>query len=305
MKVRSVFSLVVLSLFILGCGKKGPPTLKAFEKPVPPSGLTAVHREDAVILSWSYPDDMRQKLKGFPILRSANNGFEKIAFVSNDSGSYHDRNFKVDGTYRYKVVAESLKEVLGNDSDAITVTPKSPPPPPGHVRFGVKSDFIEFSWDGSGKDVCYNMYRSFEKRTYGATPLNTEPLCGLSFRDTLLSPEKSVYYQVRALLNTKILDEGYPSPEIEVGPSDFVPSPPSDLRIVRDEDKIFLIWRESPEWWIKGYRVYRKREGDPGFTQMGEVKTPTFTDIERTGRKIRYMIRAVGPVSESAPLEGE
>ena len=41
------FSLVIVPLcFLAACGKKGDPTLKAYEKPAAPSTLSAMHRED-------------------------------------------------------------------------------------------------------------------------------------------------------------------------------------------------------------------------------------------------------------------
>jgi hypothetical protein len=97
-------------------------------------------------------------------------------------------------------------------------------------------------------------------------------------------------------------DEGYASAEIEVDPSNFIPSPPSDLRYVKGDNRIFLMWTESPESWIKGYRIYRKREGEPGFTGIGEGRAPSFVDTEKGGKKVWYMIRAFGPAAESEPL---
>jgi len=292
------------ALFLISCGKKGPPTVKAYEKPQSPSSLTAYHREDKLILSWSYPGNLRSGLKGFSILRSEKDGFEKIGSVSNSQSSFMDETFKLDITYNYKVMAQNQKGVLSSDSNIITVTPKPVPPPPENIRFSVNADGIVLSWKSSGEGICYNIYKADEKGKYPESPLNKELICETSFRDGSMSPERSVYYTVRASLKTDIRDEGNASEELEVSPSHFVPSVPSDLRMVKG-DKIYLMWKEIPEPWVRGYRVYRKIEGEQEFALLSEVKIPTFTDTGKIDKKIWYIIKAVGPVAEGEPLFGE
>lgn len=302
MTLRSLSSAVLLCLFIFACGKKGPPTLKTYAKPEVPTLLSALHKEDTIILSWSYPDNLRATLSGFQIVRAENKGFERLAALGNDTSTFIDRDFGVNRTYTYKVVAESLKGVSSNDSNTITVTPRPLPEPPGNIKFAVKPDSLELTWSGSGEEVCYNVYKTTEKGRYGDVPVNGKPICTTSFKDGALSPDKTVYYTLRALFVTAMRDEGNASAEIEVDPSNFIPSPPSDLRYVKGDDRIFLIWRESPESWIKGYRIYRKREGDPGFTRIGETRLPSFVDTEKRDKKVWYMIRAFSTAAESEPL---
>lgn len=293
-----------LLFFSLSCGKKSPPTLKAYEKPKAPSDLSVIHREDRLILSWSYPDNLRQALKGFHVLRSGGNGFDSIVFTPNDKNSYIDREFRENNAYRYKVVAESMKGISSDGSNIITLMPRPLPSPPNNVRFTIKNDLIEFSWDSSGKGVCYNIYRATEKSKYSDNPVNRAPVCNTSYKDSA-NPDAPVYYSIRALLNTDIRDEGYASAELEVNPLHFIPSPPSDLRIVMGDDRAHLMWKESPESWVKGYRVYRKIEGETEFKMLGEVKVPAFTDTERIGKKRWYMVKALGPSVESRPLVAE
>lgn len=297
----TVSCLLFLSL---SCGTKSQPTLKGYEKPQVPSDVSAVHIEDKIILSWSYPDNLRQSLKGFHVFRQKGDSLEKIAFMANDKGSFTDKDFSEDNTYTYKVVAESMKGISGYDSNTITVTPRALPSPPGDIRFEIKSDSVFLSWESGAKGVCYNIYRSTEGGRYGA-PLNREPVCDMSFKDSSLFPDKTVYYSIRALLNTDIKDEGYASKELEIKPSDFVPSTPSDLRIIAGNDKAYLLWEASPESWVKGYRIYRKTEGEAEFRLIGEVKAPVFTDTGLRYKKAWYMIKALGPEAESEPLAGE
>ncbi len=297
-------SFAVSSVLAISCGKKGPPTIKAYEKPQAPSGLTAYHREDRMVLSWSFPDNLRSSLTGFQILRSDKDGFERIGAVTGSKSSFADETFKVDVPCSYKVVAENLKGVVSSDSNVITVTPKPVPAAPADIRFSVKPDSVVISWTSSGEGACYNIYKTGEKGKYGNSALNKARVCATSFTDAAVSPEKSAYYEVRALWMTDIGDEGSASEEREVNPTHFVPSAPSDLRVVKD-DKTYLMWKESPEPWVRGYRVYRRIDGEQEFTLLNEVKLPTFTDTEKIDKKVWYMIKAVGPAMESEPLVGE
>jgi fibronectin type 3 domain-containing protein len=296
---------ILLAFLMVSCGKKGPPTLKAYEKPQAPSGLFAVHREDRIILSWSYPGNLRSSLKEFLVLRSVDGGFEKIGAVGDDRSSFIDETFRLDVPHRYKVVAQNLKGVISSDSNVITLIPGHVPPVPEDLHFAPKADSVELSWKSSGEGVCYNIYKTAERGRYSDVPLNKEPECTTSFRDSVVSPDSAVYYTVRALRKTGIRDEGYASAELEVNPAHFVPSPPADLRIVRGKDKVHLMWKESPEPWVKGYRVYRRRGKEQEFALLGQVRIPTFTDAEKIKGKVSYMIRALGPQSESEPLVGE
>jgi fibronectin type 3 domain-containing protein len=299
------YFLLLTFFFLVSCGKKGPPTLKAYEKPEKPPGITAIHREERIILSWSYPDNLRNTLKGFQVLRSESDGFERVAFIKNDQSLFIDTTFKLNVTYQYKVIAQNLKDVLSADSNIITVIPKALPSPPENIRFTITSDSIELHWSSSGEGICYNIYKTTEKDKYADTPLNREPVCMISLRDTFLLPDRTVYYTIRALLNTMIRDEGYASTEVEVNPSHFIPSAPSDLRVVKGDDKVYLLWKENTETWVKGYRIYRKRDGQTEFTPIGEVTTPTFTDTEKINKKVWYMIKALGPSRESDAVTGE
>jgi hypothetical protein len=294
--------LVILFLFLLpSCGQKAPPTLKSFESPEAPSALIARHREGKIILFWSYPGNLRKTIKSFEILRREGGDFARIGTVENKKNSYTDPEFEVNRSYTYKVIAKNLRDIPSSDSNLITVKPLPLPPPPEELRFTVRSDVIELSWDSSGEGVCYRIYRTAERGNYSNEPIHRELLCGLSFKDHYLSPDRPVFYKISAVRDTSLMDEGYPSRELEVNPSHYVPSPPSDLRYVENEGQVFFIWKESPEPWVRGYRIYRKEEGRKDYTLIGEARLPAFTDRERAGGKAWYMVRAAGPESLSDP----
>lgn len=307
----NIICLLLVACYLLfsavACGKKAPPSLKAYEKPGVPAALAAQHREAKIILTWTYPDNLRKDLKGFNVLRSGADGFEKVGFVKNDAGSFNDSDFKLNTAYSYKVIAQSLKDVSGEGSNIVKARPLPLPLPPQDIRAGIKADYVELSWKASGGGVCYNIYKTAEKGKYGAHPQNKTPVCKGLFKDDVMVTGP-VYYTIRALHNTDLWDEGHASKELEINPVGFIPAAPSDLRVVIGDNRVYLTWKENSESWVSGYRIYRKLYMDADFKLLGEVKMPAYTDTDMqrvAGRKIWYEIRALGPHRESEALTAE
>ena len=307
-EVRSMFTihyslftvcclLFTVSFFLTACGKKEPPTLKAYEKPEAPSGLKAIHRENNIILSWPYTSK-KENLKEFYILRSEDSSFQKIASVTKEESSYTDVNFKIGALYKYKVVAGSLKKVLSDDSNIIIIKPEVVPPAPKNISFKVGNDALSISWGSAGENIFYNIYKSPDRGKYGINPINAEPIKTTLYSDTF-ELTKPVYYTIRSLLNNEYRNEGPASDEMEVNPVDFVPSRPEGLQAIFAGDKVVIAWKENPEVWVKKYRVYRKTNEREGFKPAGEPVTPAFTEREKTGTKHVYKITALGPSKES------
>ena len=299
---RASFLLFAACLILTSsCGKKGPPTLKAYEKPLAPAALKATLREDRIILSWAY-SSKKENLKEFHILRAEDSGFQKIASVSKDESSYADFNFRTGVPYKYKVVARSLKKVLSNDSNIIAIKPEAVPPAPKNISFKVGNDALNISWESAGENALYNVYRSSEKGKYSINPINKEPLTASKYSDTL-ETGGPVYYTIRSLLNKEFRNEGRASGETEVNPSTFIPTKPEGFQTVAADDKAVIIWKEAPETWVTKYRVYEKVNEKDGFKLVRESVTPAFTLREKTGMKHIYRITAVGPLKESEPSD--
>jgi fibronectin type 3 domain-containing protein len=289
-------------LFASACGRKGQPTLKSYEKPAPPSGLSAIHQGSEILLSWEFPEDKELTLKGFYLMRSSGGDFEKLAFLDNDKRSYSDTTFKTGTIYKYKVVAVNLRGIIGKDSNIITVKPEAPPSPPGKVSYKVERDSLIITWESAGAGVLYNVYKSYKQGVYALRPLNKEPLAETSFTDKL-DTKKVVYYTVRSLRGNAWRDEGNASGEIKIDPSEFVPSSPENLKTVATEESVYLTWKEPPETWVTGYKVYRKIEGEKDFKPIGETPIPSFIDKEAPLTKRNYRVTAIGPSKEGPPAE--
>ncbi len=297
--------LLLIALLVASCGKKGEPTLRTFEKPPAVRDIKAVHREDQLIISWSYPAPEREAIKGFYIEKAEageNKPFKNLVFLKSDVSQFVDRDFKTGGKYLYKMRVYSLRNVLSDESMVIQVNPAELPSPPAGLSYKITEDSTEIRWDRVSDAARYNIYRSSVKGKYPVSPLNKVPLKETLFKDGV-ETEKISYYTARALLDTALEDEGYPSDELEVNPETFVPSRPSHIKYVPSEKKTYLMWDESPETWVKGYRVYKKSGSDSGFRLIGEAATPAFTDSGPLVSKTLYCITAVGPKKESAPSE--
>ncbi|MBA3071270.1 MAG: fibronectin type III domain-containing protein [Nitrospirae bacterium] len=298
----SPFLPIIFILFLLiACGKKGPPTLKAYEKPSAPAAVKAIHREDRILLSWSYTSK-KENLKEFHILRAENSSFQKIASVTKDESSYTDVNFKTGALYEYKVVAGSLKNIISDDSNIIAIKPEVVPPAPKNISFKVGNDALHISWDSAGENVLYNVYRTAEKDKYSINPTNKEPLTASKYSDNL-ETGSPVYYTIRSFLSKEFRSEGQASVEITVDPSTFIPTKPEGFQTVVADDRVVVSWKENPEMWVTKYRIYDKVNEKDGFKLVKESVTPAFTLREKIGIKHTYMVTAVGPLKESEPSE--
>ncbi|MDI6889987.1 MAG: hypothetical protein QMC83_03465 [Thermodesulfovibrionales bacterium] len=327
-EVRSFSFTVCCLLFtvyflLVSCGKKGDPTLKSYEKPDPPTGLRAIHRESEIILFWDFPKNKEQMIKGFylmksipphpplipPLVRGDAEGskggrgdFERVSFIENDKRSYIDRDFKIGSKYRYKIISQNLRGITSIDSNIIEIEPKDPPAPPRRPLFKIEYDSLTLTWEDAGDGILYNIYKSDKKGLYPLTPVNEEPIKGTSFRDSF-SIKRPVYYIIRNLRGGEARDEGSASEELEINPSEFVPFPPEGLQAVITEEKVYLIWREAPETWVVGYRVYREIDKKEGFIFIGETQTPAFLDKEKPLTKRNYRVTALGPSQEGLASE--
>jgi len=294
--------LTVYCLFITACGKKGEPTLKSYEKPGAPTGLRAIHRESEIIVSWDFPRNKKGSIKGFHLLKSSGEDFQKLAFIDNDGRSFTDPGFKIGVPCKYKVVSENLRGIMSNDSNIIDIKPENPPAPPTNISFRIEHDSLTLTWDSAGEGVYYNIYRTEKKGSYTLNSVNNKPVKD-TFFTVSFDIKKPIYYTIRSLTGSLIRDEGPASAEITADPAELVPSAPEALQAVVAKEHTYLIWKEPQETWVGGYRVYREVNKEEGFRLIGETTSPSFIDKENLPMKRSYRVTAIGPVKEGPPVE--
>lgn len=300
-KIFIIF-ICMTALLAVACGKKGDLTLRAFEKPATAANIKAMHRDNEINIFWQYPASERSKIKGCQFLRSdsKDSNYRELAFFKKDDLQYVDKDFTLGREYYYKIRCLSLKDVYSDDSPILKITPLPLLQKPEGVSFIITNDTIKIQWQHIA-DAQYNIYKSYQKGSYSVLPINSVPLKEIFFNDKI-ETGKTVYYTIRSHRGTEIRDESSPSKELEINPSHFVPKNPSDLMFIPLEKKVYLLWKENPEIWIKGYRVYRKRLPEEKFNLIGETITPVFTDSEIVNSKTTYYyITAIGPELESQP----
>jgi fibronectin type 3 domain-containing protein len=285
---------------LTACGKKGEPTLKAYEKPEAASGLKAIHKESKIIISWEFPKAKQQAIKGFHLLKSSGDDLKRIAFLEQDIRSYTDPDITIGQEYRYRIVSESLQGIT-SESMILIFTPQPLPPAPSTISFTIRHDAITLTWERPNDTSYFNIYKSTKQGKYSLTPLNPEPVNDPSFQDSF-DINRIVFYTVRSVTGTPTRDEGPPSEELTVNPLEFVPSSPQELMAVPMETNVYLIWKEPSETWVTGYRIYRE-ENQAGYVFVGSTQTPSFIDGEKATAKRNYRVTAVGPSKEGPPAE--
>ncbi|MGO9015404.1 MAG: hypothetical protein ACLQF0_10530 [Dissulfurispiraceae bacterium] len=306
---KTAFFLLAV-LVLVACGKKGEPTFITFVKPPPVNAITVVHRENSMLLSWSYSvsQDMQELIKGFYIEKAVAGGdnkpgeFRELVFLPGTVNHYTDKDFEAGRPYFYKIRVYSVRNIISDPSPVVKVVPAELPPSPQGLFFKIKNYAVEIRWDKLPGKVKYNIYRSNKKDVFQAVTLNKAALSEPLFMDKV-ETGSHLYYKVTSLLDTGIKDEGFPSEVLDVDPGTFVPSKPSGLKYVYAPKGVVLMWNENPESWVKLYRVYRKRASESSFSIIGEAVTPTFKDNDPVTSKTLYYITALGPSRESAAQE--
>lgn len=299
--VSLVFLSLLVGLFTLpSCGKKGAPTLKAFDKPEAVTAISALQSEEKVVLSWEYPDGLRKKIEGFIIEQheAVPGGTEQGAagqIVLKADATSHVTDSLVQGRhYSFTIRPVSLKKVQGDLSPPLDVVPAKPPPPPAGLTFRLLDDGVEISWEKVPGDVKYRIYRSSEADSSPApVAILSDPL----FRDSV-ETARTVSYSVRTVLDNALKTEGHPSAELTVHPADYVPAAPAGLRFAASDDRVHLSWTENRESWVTGYRVYRRSAEEREFAPIGESLSPVFTDRFPLAAEAFYAVTALGPARE-------
>ncbi len=303
-----IFSIVII---FSSCGKKGDPTLKSYEKPETPTNINALKRADEIMLNWSFPTKKESTIKGFSILRSSlilSNGkeewadFEKIAFVDKKARTYIDSSIKENISYKYKIISQSLRDILSNESNVIQVSFVKLPEPPIQLSYRIENDKQVLSWLETVPNSTYNIYKSNIRGIYKSGKFNKNPVKGNSFIDNL-DINKISCYTVRTLSGNEVIYESNHSQEICIDPKELIPSKPLNLQAATLSDSVILVWEGASEMFVTGYKIYRETDKKKGFILIGETRVPTFTDNEKASTKRNYRVTAIGPAKEGPPAE--
>jgi hypothetical protein len=243
---------VLLSTLILcGCGKKGPVVALEAKLPVAPSQVSLSQRGSSLLLAWNIPEINQDgselnNLKRFDIYRidyapdsgcpECRNPQHLLQQIDVDFYQSKERNSKriymwdhfvePDTGYRYRIVPVTAKEQAGADATIHRPTfPASSPPTGLSARSSDRQ--VVLTWDAPEADdtspgvlAGYNIYRSKQDEYFGVRPLNREPIAETTFEDLDLSNNTTYRYSVRSVVKEgEFILESDATPAISATPA--------------------------------------------------------------------------------------
>ena len=318
----------LLLLLTSACGKMGEPLPPLIRIPRPIADLTARQQGGEVILGWTLPhlntDGSRATtLASMEIYRAIRDPSSDAGAPPAVGDSDPWRVLQAEpppgreetGILRDLLEGRDLSEVLGREfsyavkvfnrkgqtaglSNVATLWLQPVPHPPGRPSLNPAEEFVEISWEPSSTNidgspvaagVAFNLYRTSSGRRSAASPLNSTPVAGTSYRDGSARLGETYVYRARAVLETvrgKV--ESRDSEEATLFHRDvYPPAPPSRLTLVAGREFLSLAWFPNSEADLAGYHVFR-RQG------RGEFQRLTATATQRTSYEDRDLLE--GPV---------
>lgn len=306
--MRYLWTVLIL-IFLTSCGRKLEPTMEDYLEPEKVSKFSISVIEDRVTLQWSYPDREKVKIKGFIIEREKGGEKKSLGLFDRNSESMEDRDVKFGEIYTYSIYALKPKGIFSKPNKVQVHLKRLPEVK--DLKATVSASGVLLSWGGE-ESLTFNVYR-INHRGERVKVVSTDEK---SFMDEISSSfleslrDNSVE-EVRYLINTskseEILYRESAGKDIAVSLKMFIPSKPSEIFGAVGEEGVSISWKEIPEAWKGGYRVYRKTPESKDFTFIGETLIPLYLDREYNLRNIKfplnYRITSKGPLLESEPAE--
>lgn len=309
---RSLITILtfLLTLFVTSsCGRKLNPTLDDYIEPVMVSKFNISVIDKRVTLSWSYPEKEKGRIKGFIIERENKGEKQTLGFYDKNSNLAEDKDIRYGYTYIYSIFAVKPKGVLSKPTKIELFIIRLPEIE--NLKAKVTPLGVNMSWQ-SEASLNHNIYRVNDKGekikliTTENKTFTDEMTC--SFLNTLKESSKGeVHYLITTLKANEsvyIESEGL---EIGVSLKKFIPSKPSDIFEAINEQGVSITWKEVPESWNCGYKIYRKTQQDKDFVHIGDTSIPLYLDREYNLKNLKfpiyYRITSKGILEESDPVE--
>lgn len=320
---------ILLLLFLTAaCGRIGEPLPPLIRIPEPIADLTVRQQGGEVILGWTLPHlntdgSTATTLASMEIYRTIGDPSPDAGAAPPVGDSDPWRVLQAEpapgreetGSIRDLLDGRDLSEVLGKElsyavkvfnrkgqtaglSNIATLRLQPVPQSPGRPSLNPAEESVEISWEPSSTNidgspvaagVAFNLYRTSSERSYAASPLNSTPVAGTSYRDGSARLGESYVYRVRAVLAT---DRGQVESRDSEGASLFhrdvyPPEPPRRLTLVVGREFLSLAWFPNSESDLAGYHVFRRQGRD-------EFQRLTATATRRTSYEDRDLVK--GPV---------
>lgn len=316
-----VMGMLVLIVGLYGCGVKTRPLPPQQVMPKPISDLRYELSEKGVTLSWSYPNETvngsdLEEIASFDLYRAVvpiekyckncpipfGEPVEVPGGVLPDSGKktarYESSLLRPGHIFFFKVRSRTGGWSQSRDSNIISFTWHTPPQAPKGLVSQPGDSEIRLSWqpvtqliDGTTLAVPVE-YQVFRSRGGGAFAPLGSPVAATGFVDTRVANGKKYFYKVQAVsIHEKSRVAGGKTEAVAAVPVDRTPpAPPRGVTAVRTADGIKIIWDESPERDLKGYRIYRRTDLSAKPVKIGEVNVPytMFVDKKPPAGAVRF-----------------
>ncbi|MBE6801915.1 MAG: hypothetical protein E7530_03400 [Ruminococcaceae bacterium] len=234
--------------------------------------------EDGIRVSWVPVSEA----DAYDVYRNDGSGWVQVNEVT--ESEYIDKNVKSARTYYYAVAAV-IGESRGilNTDNAVGFTYIAPPET---VTVSNSTDCVKISWSQVDGAKTYYVYRT--SVIEGATPRLIKKVSAetLSFTDTDVDCGETFIYTVRTHDGEKLSSDS-------VSVKNTYLDAPVINTLSRTYTGVAFSWKSIRG--AEGYRIYRKAEGDKGWTYVETVGSDIlkYTDTKpQNGKRMYYAVRA-------------
>ena len=288
--------LIIFTFLPTGCGRKTPPVPPAT---VMPKIITDLHHqldEQGVTLIWTAPartvqGDKLDRIDGFELLRAvvAEDDYcegcpikfgrpikiEPGATVPGGKVHYHETVLRPGYHYLYQVRTKLGWYHASNGSNIVSFAWNTLISPPKNLTAVAGDNKVVLSWqapstliDGSKitTPLSYQIFRSVAGSAL--SPLGAA-VGTTTFTDVLVQNGTRYFYKVQPLSKKSV---GIMSKTAQARPHDLTaPAPPQKITAVQTSAGIKVLWQQTPDTDLAGYRIYRRREKEKKTSLVGEV----------------------------------
>jgi len=303
-----------------GCGFKDKPLPPEQVIPRPISDLRYQLSDKGVTLFWSYPTmtvtggditdissfslqravipaDDYCKTCPIPFGKAINLTAGQVPDKGQKTATYQTALLRPGNMYFFKVRSIAGWWATSKDSNIVSFLWNIPAKAPEGLQAQAEDSSITLHWqpvtshrDGStlNEAVQYQIYRSMGGAAF--QPLG-KPVQGTSFVDNTPINGRKYLYKIQAIsVYKQATVGGGKSKAVAASAIDRTPpSPPVGVRAVRTATTIKIFWNAVKAKDLKGYRIYRRVNGQKQMRLLGEIQRPyvLFTDSKPPAKTSR------------------